>query len=239
MKVVIGGSTGFVGTEIIRQALALPSITAVVGLGRRHTPVPAGSEANATKLTSVICDNFEAYSPDVKKQLQGTDACIWTIAITPSKHNTFPFDDVRKISRDYAVTAIKALASGSREHGRPFRFVYVSGIGARRDRAEAESDKFLVERGLVEYCLVRGDAESQILAFAEKSGGNVEASVARPGIIHGPGKEKRTIPGVPSIEVHDLAAAMLDQVVNGVGKDTMMHEDLVQLGQKAHPPQHY
>lgn len=83
----------------------------------------------------------------------------------------------------------------------------------------------------------QGDAESQILAFAEKSSGAVEASVARPGLIHGPGKERRTIAGVPSIEVHELAAALLEQVVNGVGKDMMMHDDLVQLGQKAHPSQ--
>ncbi|KUI55332.1 Protein fmp52-1, mitochondrial [Cytospora mali] len=235
MKVAIGGSTGFVGTELVRQALAHPAITAVVGLSRRDTPVPPGSEANATKLTSVVCNDFETYSQDVKKELHGTDACIWTIAVTPSKQNTLPFDDVCRISRDYAVTAIKALASGPREHGQPFRFIYVSGIGARRDRAEAESDKFLVERGLVEYCLMRGDAESQILTFADKSSGEVEASVARPGLIHGPGKERRTIAGVPYIELHELAAALLDQVMNGVGKDTMMHDDLVQLGQKAHP----
>lgn len=61
----------------------------------------------------------------------------------------------------------------------------------------------------------------------------MEASVARPGIIQGPGKERREIAGLPSIEVHELAAALLDQAVNGVGKDTMMHNDLVQLGQKA------
>lgn len=82
--------------------------------------------------------------------------------------------------------------------------------------------------------LPKGDAESQILAFAEESGGEVEASVARPGLIYGPDKERRTIAGVPSIEVHELAAALLDQAVNGVGKDTMMHSDLVQLGRQSH-----
>lgn len=60
----------------------------------------------------------------------------------------------------------------------------------------------------------------------------MEASVARPGLIHGPGKEISTIPGLPTIEVHKLAAALLDQAVNGVRKDTMMHQDLVQLGQQ-------
>lgn len=66
-----------------------------------------------------------------------------------------PFDEVCKVSRDYAITALKSLGSGPREHGQPFRFVYVSGIAARRDRAEIESDEFLVKSGLVEYLLMR------------------------------------------------------------------------------------
>lgn len=64
-----------------------------------------------------------------------------------------------KISRDYAITAVKTLAtttsSAREEPDRPFRFVYISGIGAKRDRAEAEKDQMLVERGMVEYSLVR------------------------------------------------------------------------------------
>lgn len=77
MKVIVGGSTGFVGTELVRQALAHPAITAVVGLSRRATPVPSGPEANSTKLTSIACNNFENYPEDVKKELKGSDACIW------------------------------------------------------------------------------------------------------------------------------------------------------------------
>lgn len=77
MKLVIAGSTGFVGTELVRQALAHPAITAVIGLGRRETTVPPGSEANATKLTSVVCEDFDAYSQDVKRELDGANACIW------------------------------------------------------------------------------------------------------------------------------------------------------------------
>jgi hypothetical protein len=77
MKLVIGGSTGFVATELIRQGLENPAITSIVALGRRETPAPADAGPAATKLTSVVCDNFESYSDSVKKELVDADACIW------------------------------------------------------------------------------------------------------------------------------------------------------------------
>lgn len=78
MKLVIGGSTGFVGAELVRQALLHPSITSVVGLSRRETPVPQGIDASsASKLKSVACDNFEKYPDAVMSELHGADACIW------------------------------------------------------------------------------------------------------------------------------------------------------------------
>lgn len=76
MKLVIGGSSGFVGTELVLQALSNPAITSVVGLSRRETPAPP-SAADAAKLKSVICDDFDNYSDSVKKELEDVDAFIW------------------------------------------------------------------------------------------------------------------------------------------------------------------
>lgn len=39
--------------------------------------------------------------------------------------------------------------------------------------------------------------------------------------------------GVPSIRLSEVAAALLDQVVNGFDKDTLVNEDLVNIGQAA------
>jgi nucleoside-diphosphate-sugar epimerase len=79
MKIIVAGSTGFVATEVIRQALSNPAITSIAALGRRATPVPknAGPDADPAKLKSVVCDNFESYTESVKKDLAGADACIW------------------------------------------------------------------------------------------------------------------------------------------------------------------
>jgi hypothetical protein len=60
----------------------------------------------------------------------------------------------------------------------------------------------------------------------------VEACAAKPGLIDGPGKEKRVVPGLPSIELREIAAALLDQVINGFEKDTLSNDDMVRSGQK-------
>lgn len=77
MKIIIAGSTGFVATELIRQALVHPSVTSIVALARRETPLPVDVEADTSKFKSVVCSDFENYPDDVKHELQGADACIW------------------------------------------------------------------------------------------------------------------------------------------------------------------
>lgn len=79
MKLVITGATGFCARETIRQSLSNPKITTVVALARRPVEVPQnlGPEADTSKLKSVVLQDFGTYSEDVKKQLEGADACIW------------------------------------------------------------------------------------------------------------------------------------------------------------------
>jgi hypothetical protein len=79
MKLIIAGSTGFVATEIIRQALSNPAITSIMALARRVTVVPENVKpgADEAKLKSVVCEDFGNYPETVKGQLAGADACIW------------------------------------------------------------------------------------------------------------------------------------------------------------------
>jgi predicted chitinase len=77
MKLVIGGSTGFVATEVLTQALKNPAITSIVALGRREATMSTAAGSNAGKLKSVICEDFENYPDSVKTELENADACIW------------------------------------------------------------------------------------------------------------------------------------------------------------------
>lgn len=80
MKLIVAGSTGFVATELIRQALSNSGITSVVALGRRPAPDPQnlGTGADRSKLKSVVLEDFDREYPEsAKHELSGADACIW------------------------------------------------------------------------------------------------------------------------------------------------------------------
>lgn len=81
MKLVVAGATGFLGTEVVRQALSHPKITSVIALARRQTAVPegSGSQADASKLKPVACDDFINYPESVKTEISDADACIWCV----------------------------------------------------------------------------------------------------------------------------------------------------------------
>jgi hypothetical protein len=75
MKVILTGSSGFIGAEVLRQCLRNPSITSLVALSRRELPV-----APDPKLKTVLVENWEAYEPDVLREMEGAEACIWYVA---------------------------------------------------------------------------------------------------------------------------------------------------------------
>ncbi|KAH8698435.1 putative nucleoside-diphosphate-sugar epimerase [Talaromyces proteolyticus] len=234
MKLVVAGSTGFVGTEVIRQAVSHPSVNTIVALARRPTPAPenAGPGADVSKIKSVVCEDFENYPESVKKEIAGADACIWLIAITPGKLKTMPFEQTRKICLDYTAKGLEAMAATS---NKPFRFIYTSGAKAERD----QSKKPWI---LGDYSLMRGQVESHVLNYAKQSAGAVQACITRPGIISAPGRMGigmtvlstigRSIIGLPKVEVSEIATTMIEQAVNGIEKETLLNEDLVRIGQK-------
>lgn len=81
--------------------------------------------------------------------------------------------------------------------------------------------------------LRQGEAESRILAYAEQSHGVVQSQIAKSGFINAPGKITPQVPGLPTIELAHISAALLNQAVEGFEKDTMLSDDMTRIGQKA------
>jgi uncharacterized protein YbjT (DUF2867 family) len=80
MKLIVTGATGFVGTEVIRLALRNQAVTSVIALARSlvHVPKDAGAAASASKLHSVILEDWiTPYPESGMDQIKGADACIW------------------------------------------------------------------------------------------------------------------------------------------------------------------
>ena len=164
MKLIIAGATGYVATELIRQSLRRPDVTSVVALARKATPVPsdiAPGSTDAAKLTSVVIKNYEGpYDGDdaddrVKTAIAGADACIWTVAITPSKSSAYPFDEVRRICQTITLAGLRAMHAArgtATSKTTPFRFMYMSGIAAERD--QTKSPRFKPEYSLMRVSCV-------------------------------------------------------------------------------------
>ena len=66
--------------------------------------------------------------------------------------------------------------------------------------------------------------------------------MAKPGLIDAPGRFSllmkavstvgRSIIGLPKVDVREISATLLEQAVNGIGKETLLNEDLISIGQK-------
>ena len=84
MKLAIVGSTGYLGQELIKQALSHPKVESVFAISRRETIAPERYQllpnADISKLRSVVVKDFMSdwtNSADHKEHLDGLDGVIW------------------------------------------------------------------------------------------------------------------------------------------------------------------
>jgi uncharacterized protein YbjT (DUF2867 family) len=76
MKIVLTGSTGFIGQEVFQQCLDNPKITSVVVLSRRELPAQENKD-KAKKVRVVLVDDFLWYPDSIRDVIKDADACIW------------------------------------------------------------------------------------------------------------------------------------------------------------------
>jgi hypothetical protein len=109
----------------------------------------------------IIVSDFTSYPPETLAQLEGAEACIWYVvqynyppqqfqhcsptteadsnrALGSPAHKNPNLEDCRKIEIGYTLAAAeaftKSLAPPLKAEGKTFRFVYLSGMLANRDR---------------------------------------------------------------------------------------------------------
>ncbi|KAK7182750.1 hypothetical protein DPSP01_013486 [Paraphaeosphaeria sporulosa] len=239
VKLIIGGATGFVATEVIRQSLSNPKITAIYALGRKPIAVPEGTApgADTSKLKSLVVKDFEKYPEDVKAQLADADGAIWALAVLPQKTRGMPFEEVKKINQTYTLKALEQIEEARAAAGQkgPFRFLYISGPDTPRTPDGPTPPVFK------EYIRLKGRIEVDCLEFAEKhKASGWEAGAAKPGLVlpNPPGLLMTVVGAVAGliagkIGVRELAAAMVDQVSNGFEKEPLENVDLARIGKKA------
>lgn len=179
MKIILTGSTGFIGTEILHQCLAHTYISHIYVLTRR----PLSPRFTHPKITQLLHPDFETYPSALLTRLReqeggGVEACIWAVGGSVPQFRTL--DDARRVNIDYAVAGAEAfardLATGLMPHEGyperepragvrrfPFRFVYLSCWGAEEVQfkrlwvfADTRKVKGMAEKGIME---VAGNSE--------------------------------------------------------------------------------
>ena len=88
---------------------------------------------------------------------------------------------------------------------------------------------------------LQGEAETQVLAFAAEHKGALEACVAKPGLISAAGQYLKSmlhtvlniVMSLPKVDVGEISAAMIQEVMSGFEKETLENADLVRIGRLA------
>lgn len=222
MKIILTGSSGFIGASVLTHCLSNPSVTSIVALSRKPLAV------THPKLTTIIHDDFTSYPASLLSQLEGAEACIYTLGTV--KIFTDP-DFNRRVNRDFTLAAVEAFATlAGKGTATPFRFVYCSGCLVEKDPAKrlwfmAENRKM---RGTIELDLLRIGEEH----VAANHG--FEVYITRAGMVVAPDAWltlKVLGPLTKVINVDDLGNAFVRIAVEGGGEKRMWeNEDLVRLG---------
>ncbi|KAJ5648059.1 hypothetical protein N7490_004431 [Penicillium lividum] len=233
MKLIVAGATGLVGREIIRQALQHSDVTQLIALARK--PIQTENTSNSTKLKSILISDYEEYSDEVKTELAGADACIWTVAITPFRSKSFDFAEVKRVCQDCTLAGFKAIYEA--EPARPFRFLYFSAEGTPRDPSQRP---FF----LGDYQIMRCETANMVRKFPTQYDG-VQVCIAHPGVVTSSTTWLRTLlasvfcvlnlftRAIPNVSQRELSAAVLNQALYGFENETLSNNDLVRRGQSA------
>ncbi|KAI1204537.1 uncharacterized protein F4807DRAFT_329010 [Annulohypoxylon truncatum] len=223
MKIIVTGSTGFVGGEVIRQAIADERITHVFALTRKPL---AGDFAKNPKLTVVEHQDYSTYPPELLAQLAGAEACIWTLG-----GRAYQFPDVetaRKVSVDYTLAAAKAFIdelAPKLPEPQKFRFLFCSGRGAEWDEKKNM-------RMFADTRRIKGQVEKGLCDLADANKERFETWSVRPGAImkrHAGLVNILTANTSGFIGVDHLAKAMLTIVINGHKDRIIEAEELLKL----------
>ena len=196
MKIILTGSTGLIGSGVLKRCIAHPSITSIVALTRRPL------EVKDAKLNNIIHKDFMKYEKDVIDQMKGAEACVWVLGSPTSG---------KEVHIDYTKTAVNMFLTSivpQLEAGKKFRFVYTS--GGLVPYLDSNALFFLGPARKM-----RGEMDRDVLDVEKQNPDRWESFIARPWFVV---DEKPRIDYVWSngwIFREDLAAGMVDAAING------------------------
>lgn len=162
VKLFLIGATGFVGSEVLAQAIAHPRVGQITCLVRR--PLAVSSE----KVVVIQHEDFTRYDAALMEQYSDHIGCIWTLG---GKASDFASEaEYLRVTHGFALGFARAAFDRARG---PFAFVYLSGLGADPDQTSR-----LPWQKLTRYA--KGRTERDLEALAQEHLG-CTVHVFRPG----------------------------------------------------------
>lgn len=229
MKVILTGATGFIGTEILDQAISHNYIEKIYVLTRKSLDAKYFKKAGKGKVVELLHDNFLEYPEDLLRRLrdEGVEACIW--ALGSRAPDSKKLEEEQKINISYPVVAANAFAQQLAtalspqqmpKKKFPFRFIFISAWGAEQNQHrslwiwnDSRKIKGAAEKGLFD---VANDSET---IQGHKC---FEVISLRPGQVITKGDAIGTIlweATVPSIAVDRLAKCAIRVALMGTGDE--------------------
>jgi len=139
----------------LRVLLSDNSVSHVTYLGRRSLPpwvvLPGGTSAadespTHPKLSTFELKDFLNYPLPLKEKLAEHDSCIWALGTSSAGMSEDKYAEITVGYLDALLDALREAGAGSVE--RPFRVVFVSGLGADTK----ETSRVLFARVKVRSC---------------------------------------------------------------------------------------
>ncbi|KAF7952908.1 hypothetical protein EAE96_006131 [Botrytis aclada] len=213
MKVIISGSTGYIGGEVLSQCLNHPSITSIILLTRRSIE----ALAETPKVKVIVVDDFTSYDESTVNELKTADAAIWCLG-------TYNGDE--RVDIEFPLTFINCIKA--RPLGSP-QFRYVQLGGAFTEPPPEEGQK---ERSLWYFSSgrrIRGAAEARVLETSEDSiQSTFKVYLVKPGgVLPKSATILQCVFGSSlSVGIVELAATMVDLAIHGNDKQVFQNNDI-------------
>lgn len=137
MKIIIFGTTGTAGSEVVRQAIADPEIEQITVVVRKPL------DFKHPKMYMIVHGDFLDYN-ELLPAFRESNVCIWCLGISQNKVSK---EQYAIITYDYVMAAARSMLSVNPE----IAFVFLSGQGA--DSSEKSRILFARVKGKTENAL--------------------------------------------------------------------------------------
>lgn len=222
MKIILTGCTGFIGTEVLQQAIAHNYISHIFCITRRELPPHL---LKSKKVTQSIHEDFEEWDATLINTLRNytVEGCIWCLG-RGSIGQFKDLEEAKKVNISYTTHAAEVFASRLatalspsvpvNKQSYPFRFIFMSGWGAEQDPhrslwmwSDSRKIKGSAEKGLFEIADHSDEIEGKRC---------FEVISLRPGSVLAKGDATTTLlteAVVPAISVDKLARCAIKMVL--------------------------